>query len=152
MQVRDVMTEATITESAADTLRAAAERMWRHQTGSLLVMDHDRLAGIITERDLLRAVALGADPGNVTVQEAMTTAVFTARPDLPLPEAARIMASRWIRHLPVVEQGRVLGVVSMRDVAGVFAALAPSNTSVEHEFDQLVRERRLARIEQGDLD
>jgi CBS domain-containing protein len=146
------MTEATITESAADTLRAAAERMWRHQTGSLLVMDNDRLAGIITERDLLRAVALGADPGNVTVQEAMTTAVFTARPDLPLPEAARIMASRWIRHLPVVEQGRVLGVVSMRDVAGVFAALAPTSTTVEHEFDQLVRERRLARIEQGDLD
>jgi CBS domain-containing protein len=146
------MTEATITESAADTLRAAAERMWRHQTGSLLVMDHDRLAGIVTERDLLRAVALGADPGNVTVQDAMTTAVFTARPDLPLQEAARIMASRWIRHLPVVEQGRVLGVVSMRDVAGVFAALAPGGTSVEHEFDQLVRERRLARIEQGDLD
>ena len=146
------MTEATITESAADTLRAAAERMWRHQTGSLLVMDHDRLAGIVTERDLLRAVALGADPGNVTVQDAMTTAVFTARPDLPLQEAARIMASRWIRHLPVVEQGRVLGVVSMRDVAGVFAALAPGSTSVEHEFDQLVRERRLARIEQGDLD
>jgi CBS domain-containing protein len=152
VQVRDVMTEATITESAADTLRAAAERMWRHQTGSLLVMDHDRLAGIVTERDLLRAVALGADPGNVTVQDAMTTAVFTARPDLPLQEAARIMASRWIRHLPVVEQGRVLGVVSMRDVAGVFAALAPGSTSVEHEFDQLVRERRLARIEQGDLD
>jgi CBS domain-containing protein len=146
------MTEATVTESAADTLRAAAERMWRHQTGSLLVMDKDRLAGIITERDVLRAVALGADPGNVTVQEAMTTAVFTARPDLPLQEAARIMASRWIRHLPVVEQGRVLGVVSIRDVAGVFAALAPSSTSVEHEFDQLVRERRLVRIEQGDLD
>src|SRR5215467_12423588 len=133
------MTEATVTESAADTLRAAAERMWRHQTGSLLVMENDRLAGIITERDLLRAVALGADPGNVTVQETMTTSVFTARPDLPLPEAARIMASRWIRHLPVVEQGRVLGVVSMRDVAGIFAALAPSNTSVEHEFDQLMR-------------
>ena len=152
MQVRDVMTEATITESAADTLRAAAERMWRHQTGSLLVMDKDRLAGIITERDLLRAVALGADPGTVTVREAMTTSVFTARPDLPLQEAARVMASRWIRHLPVVEQGRVLGVVSMRDVAGVFAALAPGSAAVEQEFDQLVRERRLARIEQGDLD
>ena len=152
MQVRDVMTEATITESAADTLRAAAERMWRHQTGSLLVMDKDRLAGIITERDLLRAVALGADPNTFTVKEAMTTSVFTARPDLPLQEAARIMASRWIRHLPVVEKGRVLGVVSMRDVAGVFAALVPGSAGVEHEFDQLVRERRLARIEQGDLD
>jgi len=152
VQVRDVMTEATITESAADTLRAAAERMWRHQTGSLLVMDKDRLAGIITERDLLRAVALGADPNTFTVKEAMTTSVFTARPDLPLQEAARIMASRWIRHLPVVEKGRVLGVVSMRDVAGVFAALVPGSAGVEHEFDQLVRERRLARIEQGDLD
>jgi CBS domain-containing protein len=146
------MTEATVTESAADTLRAAAERMWRHQTGSLLVMDNDRLVGIVTERDLLRAVALGADPGTVTVKEAMTTAVFTARPDLPLQEAARVMASRWIRHLPVVEKGRVLGVVSMRDVAGVFAALAPGSPGVQHEFDQLVRERRLARIEQGDLD
>ena len=63
-----------------------------------------------------------------------------------------VMAARWIRHLPVVEQGRVLGVVSIRDVAGVFAALVPGSPGVAHEFDQLVRERRLARIEQGDLD
>jgi CBS domain-containing protein len=62
------------------------------------------------------------------------------------------MASRWIRHLPVVEDGRLLGVVSMRDVTGVFAALVPSAAGVEHEFDQLVRERRLARIKHGDLD
>ena len=73
MQVRDVMTQATVTESASDTLRAAAERMWRQQTGSLLVSDHGRLAGIITERDVLRAVALGADPDRSTVDEAMTT-------------------------------------------------------------------------------
>ena len=50
MQVRDVMTEATVTDSTTDTLRSAAERMWRQQTGSLLVMDSERLAGIITER------------------------------------------------------------------------------------------------------
>ena len=61
VQVRDVMTEATVTESTTDTLRSAAERMWRQQTGSLLVMENERLAGILTERDLLRAVALGAD-------------------------------------------------------------------------------------------
>jgi CBS domain-containing protein len=146
------MTEATITDSAGDTLRAAAERMWRNQTGSLLVMDDGRLAGIITERDLLRAVALGGDPGIATVDEAMTTEVFTVPPDLPLQDAAREMASRWIRHLPVMEGGRLLGVVSMRDVTGIFAALVPGSVSVEHEFDQLVRERRLARIEHGDLD
>jgi CBS domain-containing protein len=152
VQVQDVMTEATITDSAADTLRSAAERMWRNQTGSLLVMDGGRLTGIITERDLMRAVALGADLETATVDEAMTTEVFTVPPDMPLREAAREMAVRWIRHLPVVEDGRVLGVVSMRDVTGIFAALVPGNVSVEHEFDQLVRERRLARIEHGDLD
>ena len=152
MLVRDVMTGAAVTDSATDTLRSAAERMWREQTGSLLVMDGGRLAGIITERDLLRAVALGADLATATVDEAMTTEVFTVSPDMPLRDAAREMAVRWIRHLPVVDAGQVLGVISMRDVTGIFGALVPGNVSVEHEFDQMVRERRLARIEQGDLD
>ena len=146
------MTEATVTDSTTDTLRLAAERMWREQTGSLLVLDGERLAGIITERDLLRAVALGADPATATVDEAMTTEVFTVTPDMPLVDAAREMATRWIRHLPVEDDGRLVGMVSMRDVTGIFAALAPRAVTVEHEFDQLVRERRLARIEHGDLD
>jgi CBS domain-containing protein len=150
--VRDVMTEAAVTDSATDTLRSAAERMWREQTGSLLVMDGGRLAGIITERDLMRAVALGADPAMTTVDEAMTSEVFTVSHDLPLRDAAREMAARWIRHLPVVDGERLLGMVSMRDVTGIFAALVPGSVTVEHEFDQLVRERRLARIEHGDLD
>jgi CBS domain-containing protein len=146
------MTGAAVTDSATDTLRSAAERMWREQTGSLLVMDGGRLAGIITERDLLRAVALGADLATATVDEAMTTEVFTVSPEMPLRDAAREMAVRWIRHLPVMDAGQVLGVISMRDVTGIFGALVPGNVSVEHEFDQLVRERRLARIEHGDLD
>jgi CBS domain-containing protein len=152
VQVRDVMTEATVTDSTTDTLRSAAERMWREQTGSLLVLAGGQLAGIITERDLLRAVALGADPATATVDEAMTTEVFTVPPDMALLDAAREMATRWIRHLPVEDEGRLVGMVSMRDVTGIFAALAPGAVTMEHEFDQLVRERRLARIEQGDLD
>jgi len=152
VQVRDVMTQATVTESPRDSLRSAAERMWRQQTGSLLVTDADNLLGIITERDLLRTVALGADPDKTTVDDAMTADVYTVTPDMPLQDAAREMAARWIRHLPVVEGGHLLGVVSMRDVTGVFAAMATGSVRVEHEFDQLVRERRLARIEHGDLD
>ena len=152
MHVSDVMTEASVTESAGDSLRAAAERMWHQQTGSLLVTEDGRLTGIITERDILRAVALGADPDRSTVDEFMTADVYTVPPDMPLQEAAREMAVRWIRHLPVVQDGKLAGVVSMRDVTGVFAALAPGSVAVEHEFDQLVRERRLARIEHGDLD
>ncbi len=152
MQVQDVMTQATVTESREDSLRAAAELMWRQQTGSLLIIEDGRLAGILTERDVLRAIALGTDPDRSSVDDVMTAEVFTVTPDMQLQEAARQMAARWIRHLPVVENDRLLGVVSMRDVTGVFAALAPGNVDVEHEFDQLVRERRLARIEQGDLD
>ena len=152
MQVRDVMTEATITETPTDKLRAAAERMWRDQTGSLLITTDGRLTGIITERDVLRAVALGADPDLATVDEAMTIGVYTVPPDMPLHVAAREMAARWIRHLPVVENGQLLGVISMRDVTGVFGALGAgdSEIDIEHEFDQLVRKRRLARIERGD--
>jgi CBS domain-containing protein len=146
------MTEATVTESPQDSLRSAAERMWRQQTGSLLITESGQLLGIITERDVLRAVALGADPDKATVDDAMSADLYTVPPDMPLQDAAREMATRWIRHLPVVDSGQLLGVVSMRDVTGVFAAMAPGNVRVEHEFDQLVRERRLARIEHGDLD
>jgi CBS domain-containing protein len=152
VQVRDVMTQATVTESKQDSLRSAAERMWRQQTGSLLITDGGQLTGIITERDLLRAIALGADPDKTSVDDAMTAEVYTVPPDMQLQDAAREMAARWIRHLPVVEDGQLLGVVSMRDVTGVFAAMGGGQVRVEHEFDQLVREQRLARIEHGDLD
>jgi len=152
VQVKDVMTQAAVTESREDSLRMAAERMWRQQTGSLLVTEDGQLTGIITERDLLRAVALGADPDKTSVDEAMTAEVYTVPPDMQLQDAARVMAARWIRHLPVVQDGQLMGVVSMRDVTGVFAAMGSGQVRVEHEFDQLVRERRLARIEHGDLD
>lgn len=152
MQVRDVMTQPTVTESRHDSLRSAAERMWRQQTGSLIITEDGEMAGIITERDVLRAVALGGDPDKTSVDDAMTTEVFTVPPEMQLQDAAREMAARWIRHLPVVDGGQLVGVVSMRDVTGVFAALSGGQVRVEHEFDQLVRERRLARIEHGDLD
>jgi len=152
VQVRDIMTQPTVTESRHDSLRSAAERMWRQQTGSLLVTEDGRLTGIITERDVLRAVALGADPDKASVDDAMTAEVYTVPPDMQLQDAAREMAARWIRHLPVIDGGVLVGVVSMRDVTGVFAAMGAGQVRVEHEFDQLVRERRLARIEHGDLD
>src|SRR6202046_1249045 len=68
---------------------AAAERMWREQTGSLLVTQDGRLIGIITERDVLRAVALGADPDRATVDEAMTVDVFTVASHMQSDVAGR---------------------------------------------------------------
>ena len=152
MRVADIMTSASVTESPSDSLRSAADTMWRQQTGSLLVMDGEELVGIITERDVMKAVAQQKDVDSTPVSDVMTRDVLTISPDTSAHEAARHMASRWIRHLPVVEDGAVVGVVSQRDLVGVFAALRQDPDAVELKSDPLVRELRLARIEQGDLD
>jgi CBS domain-containing protein len=152
VRVADIMTSASVTESPSDSLRSAADTMWRQQTGSLLVMDGADLVGIITERDIMKAVAQGRSVEDTAVSEVMTRDVLTISPDTSSHEAARHMAVRWIRHLPVLDGGTVVGVVSQRDLVGIFAALVQDPDGVELASDQLVRERRLARIEQGDLD
>jgi CBS domain-containing protein len=121
--VADVMTPASVTDTPNETVRASASRMWEQQTGSLLVMDGERLAGIFTERDVVRAVAQGIDLDATPVGAVMSRDVVTTAPHTPLDEAARIMASRWIRHLPVVEEDRVVGVVSLRALAAALATL-----------------------------
>ncbi|HZG95085.1 MAG TPA: CBS domain-containing protein [Mycobacteriales bacterium] len=152
MQVADVMTQASVVESPTDSLRSAAEAMWRQQTGSLLVMDGDVLLGIVTERDIMTAIARGWDPEQAAVSDVMTCEMLTIGPETSLHEAARLMAARWIRHLPVVRDGDVVGVVSQRDLVGVFAALSRDPEGVALPADELVRARRLVRIEHGDLD
>ncbi len=152
MRVADVMTNASVTESPSDSLRSAADTMWRQQTGSLLVMDADELVGIITERDVMKAVAQGKDVDATPVSDVMTKDVLTISPDTSAHEAARHMAARWIRHLPVVEGGRVVGLVSQRDLVGIFAALVQDPDGVQLDNESLVRSMRLARIEHGDLD
>ncbi len=152
MHVADIMTKASVTDSPSDSLRSAASEMWRQQTGSLLVMEGDRLVGIVTERDVMKAVAQGHDVETTPVSQIMTTDVLTIAPETPPHEAARHMAARWIRHLPVLEGGRVVGVVSQRDLVGLFASLVPDTEGIKLPSDELVRDRRLARIEHGDLD
>jgi CBS domain-containing protein len=121
VQVAEIMSRASVTESPADSLRDAANRMWSKQTGSLLVMDGEHLLGIVTERDVMKAVARGADLDTTPVSAVMTTTLLTVTPETSLHEAARHMATRWIRHLPVVVDGRLVGMVSQRDLCGVLA-------------------------------
>ena len=141
------MTRARVVESPSDSLRATATLMWKQQTGSLLVMDGDALLGIVTERDVMKAVARGSDPDTTPVSAVMTTNVISVTPDTSLPEAARHMATRWIRHLPVMADGQVLGMVSQRDLCGVLAALGSEADLLEIPADELVRSRRMARLE-----
>jgi signal-transduction protein with cAMP-binding, CBS, and nucleotidyltransferase domain len=90
--------------------------MATHRVGSAVVQDAEHLAGILTERDVLKAVAAGTEPEEVTVQELMTSDVVTVGPDWDLIEAAGEMARRRIRHLVVYDGGQLLGVLSVRDV------------------------------------
>jgi CBS domain-containing protein len=154
MKVSEIMTKATVTDAADDSLSEAAARMWNAQTGSLLVMEGEHLLGIVTERDVLRAIANGMDPHQVPVKDLMRTDVITVGPQTTLKEAAKLMATKWIRHLPVVEGTRVVGIMSQRDLVGVLAEALHEPEALHQlvEASALVRERRLKRIEAGDLD
>lgn len=154
MKVSEIMTSAAVTDQPDDTLDAAATKMWRQQTGSLLVLDGEDLVGILTERDVLKAVAVGANTKDTRVSEVMTKDLVTVGPQTSLREAAKIMADRWIRHLPVMDGGKLVGVVSQRDLAGVLAGALnePERLEALVEASELVRERRLKRIEHGAWD
>jgi CBS domain-containing protein len=151
VRVSEIMTGAAVLDQSDDTLAEAARKMWKQQTGSLLVMDGEDLVGIITERDVLKAVATGAKLEEIRIAEVMTKDVVTVGPGTSLREAAKIMADRWIRHLPVVDGGKLVGVISQRDLAGVLAGALNEPEALQQlvEASELVRERRLRRIEHG---
>ncbi len=90
--------------------------MTEENVGSVAVCEGSRLVGILTERDVLRLVARGADCERVAVQEAMTADLVTVSPGDDVLAAARIMGERRIRHLPVVDGPNLLGIVGIRDV------------------------------------
>ncbi len=151
MRVSEIMTSATVTDQPDDTLAEAARKMWKQQTGSLLVIDGDDLVGIITERDVLKAVAAGAAINEIRLSEVMSKDLVTVGPGTSLREAAKLMAERWIRHLPVLDAGKLVGVLSQRDLAGVLAGALNEPDALHQlvEASELVRERRLKRIEHG---
>jgi CBS domain-containing protein len=116
MKVRDVASSAVVAVGPAQSLREATQLMAKHRVGSAVVQDAEQLIGILTERDVLNAVASGTVPDEVSVQDIMTADVVTVGPDWDLVEAAGEMARRRIRHLVVYEGGQLLGVLSVRDV------------------------------------
>ena len=117
-QVRDVMTSDPITVAAGDSVVVAARRMKEAAVGSMIVMDGDRVHGIVTDRDIaIRVVAEGSDPAQTRVQEITSDNPVTLEPESSVDDAIRVMSDRAIRRLPVVEDGRPVGIVSLGDLA-----------------------------------
>jgi CBS domain-containing protein len=114
--VDDIYRPGAITAAADDSLEQAAARLEDKDISALVILDGDRLAGIITERDIVRAVADRRDLAEGTVGEYMTREPATVSLETPLGEVARTMLALGVRHLPVVVAGEVIGMVSARDL------------------------------------
>src|SRR5579875_2605611 len=117
--VSGLMTSPPVTATPDETLAVAARRMAEHRVGSVVVLREGRLAGILTERDLLRAEADAADPASTTVAQYMTAEPDCVHPDVEAIDAWRSFAEHGYRHVPVVDGDEVLGVVSIRDLVRV---------------------------------
>jgi CBS domain-containing protein len=122
MQVRDAMSKAVLTVGPEHTLRQIARLMSSRKIGSAVVIDPDGAGtGIITERDVLNALAAGLDPDVEHADAHITWDVVYAGPSWTLEEAAAAMIQGGFRHLVVVSDDEVLGVISVRDIVRVWA-------------------------------
>jgi CBS domain-containing protein len=113
----DLMTSDVLTVAPEDTIGEAAQKMVDREVSSAAVSDYGRLIGILTERDLTRAVAGRTHSSEARVREWMTGDPITLPPSASPKEAAEIMLDRGFRHIPVVDGDRAIGIVSIRDVA-----------------------------------
>lgn len=119
MKLREIMTNKVIRINPEESVAVAARMLSRYNVGMLPVCGSDgRLHGVVTDRDLVtRCIAAGRLPASTPVREVMTTAVVSARPDMDTVAAARLMGRQQIRRLPVLENERLCGMVSLADLA-----------------------------------
>ena len=115
--IRDLMTTRLVSARPDDPVAEAAAAMIRQKVGSALIMQGPFLAGILTERDVLRAAASGIDLTHSPVSVWMTRDPEPASPDTTVEDAAQLMLLHGFRHLPVLEGREVRGMVSLRDLA-----------------------------------
>lgn len=136
--VSTIMSWPVATIDHVATLEEAAEALAADSIGALVVLSEGRLAGIISERDVVTHIAAGTDLSHVLTGEAMATDLVTVQSDETILMAARAMAEADIRHLPVLRDKLIAGMVSMRDVVSVLAdavsdedvVVVPSGTRV----------------------
>lgn len=129
-KVRDVMTPAPVSVSGQTSLSQAAGLMRAHGIGVVLILDDGRLLGMVTDRDIVvRAVADGRDVTQTTVAEVCSCDLVTVSPDDDADTALRSMREHLIRRLPVVEDDRPVGVLSITDLATGADVLSPASAS-----------------------
>ena len=131
MRVREGMSTSVLTVGPGHTLRQAATLMAERRVGAAVVMDPDGMGpGILTERDLLVSIGRGEDPDTEKVSDHLTSSLVFAAPEWSLEEAAVAMVRGGFRHLVVLDQGEVAGILSVRDIVRCWSG--------ERQQDELV--------------
>jgi CBS domain-containing protein len=116
--IRDVMYANPITMSSTSTVAEAAQRMREDNIGDVIVVENDQLCGIVTDRDIVvRAIAEGRDPATAKLADICSRDMTTLSPTDTVEDAVRLMRDKAVRRLPVVEEGKPVGIVSLGDLA-----------------------------------
>jgi CBS domain-containing protein len=116
LSVNDIMTRWVATADPERSVREAATIMAKAHTGSLIVISKGKPAGIVTEGDISRALSKGANPDKVAIKKIMSKRLITVTSDKRVEEAAKLMAERQIKKLPVLEDGSIVGIVTQTDI------------------------------------
>ena len=142
MQVGDIMHTDVKAASAEATFADVAKVMRTHGISSVVVLEGKKLSGILTERDIVNLVAAGGDPHSVKVAQGMTRRdILTVSPKTDISEAAELMVSRNIRHLPVKDRDRIVGIISIRDLT----KWAAEELAGGHEMPDIARSHKALR-------
>jgi CBS domain-containing protein len=118
MEISDIMVNKVITVDPSATVKEAARLMNKHEIGCLLVVKKGEVVGIMTERDLLKKVVeMPRNPARVKVHDIMSKRLIVGSPSMDIPDAVRLMLQKKIKKLPIIENDKLIGLVTLTDVA-----------------------------------
>ena len=132
MEVSEVMTKEVVTVGPHYNVADVASLMDAKGIGSVIVLEEERVMGILTERDILKVIGAGEDPKNVAAHEALIGDLYTIAPDASIEDAASQMTQARVRHLPVIENDQIVGIISIRDVVRWSAREMAQATELPH--------------------
>jgi len=129
IKVKDAMVPSVVTASQNQTVLEASKMMYKEDVGSLIVLEGDRAIGIVTREDIInKAIAKDIQPSSITIKDIMSNNLTACTPEDDISYAARLMSKNRYERIPVVSMGRLVGIISTREIARVAPAALEAMT------------------------
>jgi CBS domain-containing protein len=146
LEVQDIMISKVVTVRATISVKEAVDTMNEHGIGCLVVVEKESPVGILTERDLLkRVLAKSKDPRKINVQEIMSKPLIVGKPDMLIEEVIKLMLDKKIKKLPIVENGKLLGLVTLTDIVSFQPQLIRVVKQLTHPHEWEKSRRKVTR-------